>query len=209
MPVDPTRTKIYHITDVSNLAGIIGSGGLFSDAQVRVANRNVTEIGYAHIKQRRLDEYKIPCCSGRAVGEFVPFYFCPRSPMLFTINKGSTGRPAGCQTNIVHLVSYVNRATALGRPWAISDGNAGAGYTNFSNENDALQKVDWSVVGSNSWGGDRLHIKMTEFLVADFFPAASFVEVGCHNSGVAAQVEQIMARLIPPLNVHVSPHWYY
>ncbi|WP_082584054.1 type II toxin-antitoxin system toxin DNA ADP-ribosyl transferase DarT [Noviherbaspirillum sp. Root189] len=209
MPVDSRTTKIYHITDVANLQGIVTAGGLFSDAQVRASNRNITEIGYAHIKQRRLAEYTVPCCNNRAVGEFVPFYFCPRSPMLFTINKGSTGRPAGCQTSIVHLVSVVHHATALGRPWAISDGNAGAGYTSFSNDNDALDKVNWNIVRSNSWGGDRLHIKMTEFLIADFFPVTSFVEVGCHNEQVAEQVKQIMARQIPPLTVHVSPHWYY
>lgn len=209
MPVEPTITKIYHITDVTNLAAILADGGLFSDGQLRAANRNVTEIGYAHIKQRRLDEYRIPCCAGRAVGEFVPFYFCPRSPMLCTINNGRTGRPAGCQSTIVHLVSVVQRALDIGRDWAISDGNAGSGYTNFSNENDALEHVNWNIVGSNSWGGDRLHTKMTEFLIADFFPVTAFLEVGCQNAEVAAQVSQIFAPLTPTLRVHVAPHWYY
>ena len=209
MPVDPKVAKIYHITDVTNLPGIVAAGGLFSDAQVRAKNQNTTEIGYAHIKQRRLDEYKISCCNGRAVGEFVPFYFCPRSPMLFTINKGNTERPSGCQTSIVHIVSLVHHAIALGQPWAISDGNAGANYTSFSNDNEALDNVNWGIVQSNSWSGDRLHIKMTEFLIADFFPMTSFTEIGCQNEQVAAQVKQIMDRQIPPLRVHVSPHWYY
>jgi hypothetical protein len=73
----------------------------------------------------------------------------------------------------------------------------------------ALQNVNWEIVRSNSWGGDRLNIKMTEFLVADFFPVTAFVEVGCQNTAVAAQVARVLAPLIPPLNVHVSPHWYY
>lgn len=89
MPVDPKVTKIYHITDVTNLPGIVAAGGLFSDAQVRAKNQNTTEIGYAHIKQRRLDEYKISCCNGRAVGEFVPFYFCPRSPIFLPLTKAT------------------------------------------------------------------------------------------------------------------------
>jgi hypothetical protein len=209
MTVDPKKTKIYHITDVSNLAGILADGGLYSDAKMRALKREVTEIGYSHIKQRRLDEYKIKCCSGRAVGEFVPFYFCPRSPMLSTINRGSTGRPVGCQSTIVHLVSSFHTATSLGRQWAISDGNAGASYTNFSNGNDALQKVDWEIVGSNSWGGDRLHVKMTEFLISDFFPFASFVEIGCHNADVVKRVNKILGDAAASFEVHATPLWYY
>lgn len=52
-----------------------------------------------------MTQTRVDCCGGRFVGEFVPFYFCPRSPMLFTVNRGNTGRPLGCQRAIVHLVS--------------------------------------------------------------------------------------------------------
>lgn len=41
----------------------------------------------SEIKRRRLEEIPVDCCSGRMVGEFVPFYFCPRSVMLFVIHK--------------------------------------------------------------------------------------------------------------------------
>lgn len=49
-------------------------------------------------------------------------------PMLYTINRGNVpGRPAGCQRTILHLVSTVQAALNLDKPWALSDGNAGAG----------------------------------------------------------------------------------
>ena len=113
MALQPEQVLIYHITDVENLPTILIEGGLHSDAIM--AQRNSTVIGYAHIKQRRLTEIRVPCCNNRFVGEFVPFYFCPRSPMLYAINQGNTGRPAGCQDTIVHLVSNVGTAVGLGR----------------------------------------------------------------------------------------------
>jgi hypothetical protein len=103
MSRNPEQVLIYHITDVANLPGIIKDQALHSDAVM--AKRDPEIIGYGHIKKRRLHEIVVPCCECRKVGEFVPFYFCPRSPMLFTLNKGYTGRPAGCQTTVIHLVS--------------------------------------------------------------------------------------------------------
>jgi len=122
---DFTKTYLYHITDVSNIPSIVANGGLLSDCALAGVAHQV--IGYPNIKERRMTQYRVPCCGNRFVGEFVPFYFCPRSPMLYTVNRGNTGRPPGCQTSIVHLVTTVRVAANQGRAFAISDGNAGLG----------------------------------------------------------------------------------
>ncbi|WP_081933887.1 DUF4433 domain-containing protein [Massilia sp. 9096] len=209
MTTDPAKTRIYHITDVANLQSIIDEGALLSDAAMRASGKDVTEIGYATIKWRRLNTYRVDCCEGRFVGEFVPFYFCPRSPMLFTINKGNTGRPPGCQTTILHLVSNVNRAWSLQQPWAISDGNAGAAYTTFSNATDALEHVAWEVVRSDAWSGDRMNKKATEFLIEKSFPVDSLLGIGVHNEKIAAQVNKILVKNNIDLRVIVKKDWYF
>jgi len=206
MVARPAQILIYHITDVENLPTILNDGGLHSDAVM--AQRNSTVIGYAHIKERRLKEIRVPCCNDRFVGEFVPFYFCPRSPMLYTINQGNTGRQAGCQDTIVHLVSNVGTAVGLGRAWAISDGNAGAYHTDFDSELNALNGLDWSAIRARDWRG-RTHQKSAEFLVADFFPWNSIQEIGCHNSTVAKQVEALIQNHTHQPSVDVQPTWYY
>ena len=129
MSLRPERVLIYHITDVENLPGILAEGGLRSD--VVMVEKNTTVIGYAHIKERRMKQIRVPCCGGQFVGEFVPFYFCPRSPMLFTINKGNTGRPAGCQRTIVHLVSTVAMGIGLERAGPSATATPGAAYPSF------------------------------------------------------------------------------
>jgi hypothetical protein len=206
MPHDPAQVQIFHITDVTNLAGIIQAGGLLSDAKMAI--QPYAGIGYDHIKERRLTRYRIPCCGNRFVGEFVPFYFCPRSPMLYTINRGNTGRPPGCQTEIVHLVSTVADGIALGREWAISDGNAGAGHAEFECELSALDALNWPVIRATSWAR-QTHEKMAEFLVADFYEWSTFREIACHNNQTRAKAAALLASADHKPNLTVKPAWYY
>lgn len=208
MPKDPAKVQIYHITPIANLTAIVANGKLLSDAALASTEHDV--IGYSHIKERRLSEYRIPCCGNRFVGEFVPFYYCPRSPMLLIINNGKTGKPIGYQREIVHLVSTVSAGIATGHQWAISDGNAGAAYAQFKSTIAMLDEIDWGIINSNSWGGDRLHRKAAEFLVADSFPWASITEVGCIDEATRSRVQQVLTQAGPHVpNVTVRRNWYY
>lgn len=206
MVTTPAQILIYHITDVENLPGILNEGGLHSDAVM--AQRNPTVIGYNHIKERRLTQITVPCCNNRFVGEFVPFYFCPRSPMLFTINQGRTGRSPGCQKTIIHLVSNVGVAVALGQDWAISDGNAGAFHTSFDTDIRALEYLNWPAIRARSWQG-RTHEKSAELLVADFFSWNCIRQIGCHNTQVAKEVKDLIQVNSHQPSVDVQPTWYY
>ena len=200
------HTLIYHITDVANLPGIIAAGGLISDS--RLAGNTQTAIGYGHIKQRRMTQIRVPCCDNRYVGEFVPFYYCPRSPMLYTINMGNTGRPRGCQSSIVHLVSTFEFGTSLGAAWAVSDGNAGAFHSIFYTGPNALVVLNWTAIRATSWSG-LVHQKHAEFLVADAFPWHGIIKIGCHDSATVQKVKQVMQGQAHQPHVSVEPGWYY
>jgi hypothetical protein len=206
LPRNLAKTLLYHITDVSNLKSILADGGLRSDVGLAGVSHQV--IGYANIKERRMHEYRVPCCRNRFVGEFVPFYYCPRSPMLYTVNRGNTGRPPGCQTNIVHLVTSVEAALKLGRAWAISDVNAGTDYATFSNSLAALDDLDWDAIRATQWQG-RMHVKAAEFLVADRFEWSSVTAIGCHNESIAKQVRKIVSSQSAQPEIRVEPSWYY
>jgi hypothetical protein len=202
----PDQTLICHITDVENLPGILAGGGLRSD--VAMAQHKPAVIGYGHIKQRRMTEIRVDCCGGRFVGEFVPFYFCPRSPMLFTVNLGKTGRAAGCQSSIIHLVSTLATGISQNRPWAISDGNAGAFHATFSADLASLAGLDWAAIRATQWQS-RTHQKSAEFLLADFFDWSGFHAVGCQNETTAQQVQNMLMQTAHRPTVKIEPHWYY
>lgn len=207
---DLTKVYIYHITDVSNLASIIFDGCIKSDALMakQQASGQVTGIGYSHIKARRLTQTTVGCCSGRYVGEFVPFYFCPRSPMLFTVNKGNTGKPVGAQATIVHLVSTMDVAIKQGRDWAFSDVSAATGYPNFFNDPNQLDKLSWDAIRALDWAGQATK-KQAEFLVADHFDWTGVIGVGCMTPSVKQQVDEIIQPFSHRPVVKTKPDWYY
>ncbi|HEX3553849.1 MAG TPA: DUF4433 domain-containing protein [Thermoanaerobaculia bacterium] len=94
----PGRLHIYHITHVDNLSSIVTSGGLWSDTAMIARGGPAASIGMGSIKQRRL-RLPVRCHPGDHVGDYVPFYFCPRSIMLYLIHcanhalSGSAHRP--------------------------------------------------------------------------------------------------------------------
>lgn len=206
MARDPKQVLIYHITHINNLPSILKDEGLHSDAVM--AARDPTLIGYSEIKKRRLNEINVSCCLFHNVGDFVPFYFCPRSPMLFAINKGNTGHPPGCQRSILHLVSTMADALSIGSPWAISSGNAGAYHTTFEADVEALDSLDWSAIRATDWQGKQ-HQKMAEFLMQDFFPWMAIKQIGCFNSTIATKVSELLKKAKHQPSVEVKSSWYY
>ena len=128
--------------------------------------------------------------------------------MLFTINKGNTGRPVGCQKSILHLVSTLAAGIATGKAWAISSGNAGAYHTTFSAKLDALETLDWPAIRATQWQGMQ-HQKSAEFLVADFFPWTAIQEIGCQNSTTADKVRSALADAAHQPAVAVQTNWFY
>lgn len=81
----PSHPHIYHITHVDNLPSILTSDGLWSDAAMIKRGGPAASIGMSSIKQRRLG-LSVKCHPGDHVGDYVPFYFCPRSIMLYLIH---------------------------------------------------------------------------------------------------------------------------
>ena len=89
MTTPPSQPKIYHITHVDNLISIVDAGGIEADSR-RVGQGGVqTSIGMTEIKRRRLYEIEVSPHPGTMVGEYVPFYFCPRSIMLYILYMGN------------------------------------------------------------------------------------------------------------------------
>ncbi len=84
----PPHPKIYHIVHVDRLASILKDGGLYCDAHVVRNALPGTTIGMSGIKERRL-AHPLASYPDLHVGDCVPFYFCPRSVMLYLIWKGN------------------------------------------------------------------------------------------------------------------------
>ena len=202
-------TDIYHITHIRNLPSIIEDGCLWSDAKIRERDIDTTNIAYSHIKERRMRK-AVPVAAGGFLGEYVPFHFCPRTPMLYTINKGNVEDYQGGQSQIVHLVSNVETAANIGKPWAFTDIHAVLGYAGYYDDWDSRIEIDWEVISSNNWaGGERTEKKHAEFLVHESFPWSGFHTIGVCNTSILEEVKNILEEGCPRPLVQVKSSWYY
>lgn len=211
---DTRQRFIFHITHIDNLPAIIESGGLSSDRRLLGASGDRIVIGYEEIKRRRLEELSVHCHPGTRVGDYVPFYFCPRSPMLYVIHRRNEGLSfKGGQERVVHLVSTVELAVkaAADRPFAFSDGNAGTRFTQFSKDLNQLDSlVDWSAVQAHYWSDPAVkERKQAEFLVHDTFPWPAIVAIGVINQSVEEDVKAIVGLTAHRPKIAVKPDWYY
>lgn len=208
----PAHPKIYHICHVDKLASIIASGGLLSDAMVQQQAMPGTVIGMNHIKQRRL-HLSLVSHPVLTVGQCVPFYFCPRSVMLFLIHKHNAELAyQGGQSSIIHLEAdlhaTVQWAQQQGQRWAFTLSNAGSNYFEDRADLAQLDQVNWTAVNALSWSGQKEE-KQAEFLIEQSFPWHLVERIGVLSTAIYTQVMNTQ-----PANGHrppvaVLPNWYY
>jgi hypothetical protein len=212
-PSEPIR--IYHITHVKNLASILHDGGLLSDAEMIARGDPQLAIGMGEIKQNRM-RFPVKCHDGDIVGEYVPFYFCPRSIMLYLLHManhpGLTYR--GGQGPIVHLqidlVSAVDWAARSGTRWAFSLANAGAAYALFRNDLAHLAEVNWGAVEATDFRDAKIKEgKQAEFLVRRFVPWNLVERIGVSSARVQSEVLATLNGAAHQPPVDVLPGWYF
>jgi len=212
----PTNPEIYHITHLDNLAQIVAAGALLSDAERLSRNLDCRIVGMSNIKLARLVAVEVPCHPGTKVGEYVPFYFCPRSVMLYLLHMGNHPELDyhGGQRPILHLVANVRDvvawADAQGRRWAFSDCNARAGYAHFFNNLEDLKEINWPAVAATSWRDPPVKEgKQAEFLVYESFPWQRVEHIGVEDQGIERRVNDILRDARHKPLVTVEPNWYY
>jgi hypothetical protein len=212
----PPAPSIYHITHVNNLARIVEDGALFSDAVMVARGGPATTIGMSTIKLRRLQELRVRCHPEDFVGDYVPFFFCPRSIMLYLIYMANHPELTyrGGQGSIVHLESdlrdVVAWAEANGRRWAFTLSNAGAAYTQFRSDLAHLDEVDWAAVKNDDFRSPEVKEgKQAEFLVHERLPWELVRNIGVRSEDIRDRVIAALEQAPHQPSVVVRPNWYF
>lgn len=211
--MQPSNPKIYHIVHISKLQSIINSGGLLSDSEVIRQGLGGTTIGMHSIKQRRLTELTLETHPSLYVGQCVPFYFCPRSVMLYMMSTNNSELEyQGGQDDIVHLEIDFNQAVqwanANGKKWAFTNSNAGSYYFEDTNDIANISKLDWDTINSNYWMGHQ-DTKQAEFLCEHSFPWDLVEKIGVNAQGTYSNVQNILNSTIYKPKLEIIKSWYY
>ena len=209
----PRPTLLYHITHVENLASIAAAGGLRAHNVLHAAGTAYTSIAHQTIQDRRALR-RVPCGPGGTLHDYVPFYFAPRSPMLYTLNRGNVAGYAAGQEPIVHLVTTVEAIQAAGRRFVFTDGHAIMAFTEFHTDLARLDIIDWEVMRARYWADtaddlDRRRRRQAEFLVHEACPWSLITAIGVYSRPIQAQVEQALRPAAHRPTVVVQRDWYY
>lgn len=210
----PTPTTVYHFTHVNNIASI-AANGLGCDANVAALSTSVppTAIAHQHIKDRRKGTM-VPVPPGGRVSDYVPFYFAPRSPMLYAIHMGGVESYDGGQDPVVYLASDVDRLMSLGLQVVATDRNAVLSYAEFRSTKAGYDDlIDWHLMRQTMWNNtvqepDRKERRMAECLVHNHVPWAALTGIHVRTRQRRDQVEGILADVDSP-PVTVSPSMYF
>ena len=208
------RRLIVHFTHVNNLPGILAAGCLQADGLVARGSSLVTEAADLDIKARRR-AVPVPLPPYGTVADYVPFYFAPRSPMLFKLHKGGVLSYTEGQDPLIYLVTTVEAVTAVGLRSVFSDGNCAAAITQFYADLNRLDSViDWQLMGETMWNNtaddpDRMRRRMAEFLVHERLPVSRLAGIVARTESMRGRVERILAVHGSAVPVRVQPGWYF
>jgi ssDNA thymidine ADP-ribosyltransferase, DarT len=220
----PVPTPIFHITAIDNLRSIARGGALVSTNIAAAKGIAAVTIAYQHIQGRRAVR-RIPIAPGGTLHDYVPFYFAPRSPMLYTINNGNVPDCDHRQDDIVHLVGHAQAVLAAGHRFVFSDIHAALDYARFFDDLPELDQIDWRIFFEHPqlegycryWQNRystphhvrRLESRQAEFLVHQTAPIAVISEIGVRTEVGAKRVRATLSGTgwNPPLRV--VPGWYF
>lgn len=204
---------LYHFTHVDHLESIIRNG-LVGDTAAQSAGVIRHEAGNRGIKDDRR-RARVPLPPGGVVADFVPFYFAPRSPMLFAIARGNVPEYGEGQDPLVYLVSSVELLLEHGHHLLFTRRNAVLATAEFTDDPDSLPThVDWPLMQARYWAdtiedGDRRARRMAECLVRGPLRATDFIGIGVRTAGMVGRVGEVLTTLDCVLPVRHRPDWYF
>lgn len=210
----PANPKIYHIVHVDKLPSIVAAGVLWCDREIQLLTPQGTSIGLSKIKERRLNELRLASHKDLYVGDCVPFYFCPRSVMLYMIYQANHPELSfrGGQEGIIHIQSdlraTVDWANKNRQRWAFTLSNAGAYLFEDRKELSNLHELNWAAIEATDWSQHK-EGKQAEFLIEKNFPWHLVERIG-----VLSETTYTFAVHALPATGHRPPveirkDWYY
>lgn len=208
------------MTHIENIPHILRYGITHKDS--RNANPNFVNIGDTSLINNRSSK-KVIVNNGIlkginpkfiVLGEYIPFYFGVKMPMLYVMQIGGNFvERATPPEDIVYLGCPVVKVVQSQMDFYFSDGHATDGLTTFydSTKIDQLPElIDWSAVKEPYWGGqENLNIKrkkQAEFLVKGDLDSQFLIGFGCYNRKAK---QTLLDYGIEESKIKIIPQAYY
>lgn len=174
------------------------------------ANANFTPIGDSSLIDYRSN---FILYNGKELGDYIPFYFGTRMPMLYVIQKGFNGVPVQNAENIVYCVTSVKNISTLSNNIIFTDGHAtdtfSKQYTN-KNINNLTNLLDWNAIKTTNWKNESdLDLKrrmQAEFLIDVDIPFNAILGFAVYNKTAE---KKLLSYGIAPKQIKIKTNFYF
>lgn len=181
--VDLSKKYLYRMTHIENIPHVLQYGITHRNSQS--ANLNFVPIGDNSLINRRNTHI---LNNGKVLGDYIPFYFGTRSPMLYVIQRGFNGVIKTDPENIIYCVTSIAKIIDSEIDFMFTDGHA---IDSFSTEYSKAQIenidniLDYNAINATVWIDendlDKKRRKEAEFLLSQDLPTNYILGYICYN----------------------------
>ena len=205
---DLSKIYLFRMTHIGNIPHILEYG--ITHISSANSNKNYIPIGDPNLISNR-NTFLMP--NGKTLGQFIPFYFGVRMPMLYVIQHGYNGVSTTKAEEIVYCISNVQQVISHNLPYVFTNGHAVDGFTTFYNESDVnqiLSVIDSKAIKAKYWIVDNdLDLKRrkeAEFLVESDLPPTTIIGWVVYN---AKAKTRLLEMGIAASNIHIDSESYF
>ena len=208
--ISPAKALIFRITHRENVPHLLRHG--LQCRSSTVVDPNFVSIGNPDIIDRR-KQWPVDVPPGGVLADYVPFYFTPRTPMLYNIVTGHNGLTLRMRSEIIVLVTSLGRLEDLERPYVIADRNASLVSATFTPGRAGLTDLRWDIWQRSDFKRDdsdpaKIEQYHAEALVHKSLPPSALLGIITYDSGTQATVAQAVSDAGLSTPVHVRSTWY-
>jgi hypothetical protein len=216
-PANVGEQRIYHVTHMSNLAGILSSGSLLADQNETLPARPRVDISSSENRDARRSTL-VAGPGSPSVASHVPFFLSPNASLWEGIraqtpdDRFSPATTSFAASEFVVLVSTVTNVVKAqggrdepGRaPIVVTDGDAADARTRFGATLEASERILRRLVADTESDA----ILNAEFLVRESVPFDAVTLVGIANDRARDAVRAILGSSAYHPRVAVYPPWF-
>ena len=175
------------MTHVENIPHILING--ITHQHSENSNKNYIPIGAGDLISKR---ESVLLQNGNALGDYTPFYFGPRMPMLYVIKLGSQSVRYNLNQisseDIIYCITSIEQVRAHKLDFVFSDGHAISDLTDFFDETnieEILNIIDQKAINARYWRDendlDLKRRKEAEFLILGDIPSSAILGFVVYN----------------------------
>lgn len=206
--MDLSSVYLYRMTHIGNVPHVLQFG--ITHASSPNANPAFQSIGDSSLIAARNAHV---LSNGKLLGEYIPFYFGVRMPMLYVIQKGFNSVTKIQPESIIYCVCSVQAILDHGLEFVFTNGHAEAAFSSEYKPED-VQKIgeilDFNAIKARYWNDendlDKKRRKEAEFLVATDIPPTAIRAYVVYNE---AAKNVLVSHGIPIESIYVHAQSYF